>query len=72
MLLILAITLSPGGNGSNNSLNGLGFLQIIWVLEHHPDLFEILEPVSVPTDYNLRSTWMVKVRLLDALSNEDN
>jgi hypothetical protein len=48
----------------------LGFLQIIWVFEHHPELAEILEQVEEPTNCNLRAAGLVKVRLLDAISLE--
>ncbi|KAJ7910800.1 hypothetical protein B0H13DRAFT_1876399 [Mycena leptocephala] len=67
VLLILAITFSARKSRSNHILTSLGFLQIIWVLEHHPALSEILEYVEDPTDYNLRTAGLVKVRLADAL-----
>ncbi|KAJ6557620.1 hypothetical protein B0H19DRAFT_1070260 [Mycena capillaripes] len=68
LLLFLAIKFSMGSGHTNVSLSSLGFLQNIWVLEHHPELSEILEQVVDPADCNLRSAGLVKVRLLDALS----
>ncbi|KAJ7929724.1 hypothetical protein B0H13DRAFT_1859447 [Mycena leptocephala] len=61
MLLILAIIFSAPNTKSNFSLTSLGFLQLIWVFEHHPELSEILEHVEDPTDYNLRTAGLVKV-----------
>ncbi|KAJ6506664.1 hypothetical protein C8R45DRAFT_1090347 [Mycena sanguinolenta] len=51
----------------NNSLTRLGFLEAIWVFENHPELPEILEQVEDPSDYNLRTAGLIKVRLLDAI-----
>jgi hypothetical protein len=70
LLLILAVMLSAGTRTSNSGLNSLGFLQIVWVFEHHPELSEILEQVEDPTDYNLRAAGLFKVRLLDAAEPE--
>ncbi|KAJ7868157.1 hypothetical protein B0H13DRAFT_1897248 [Mycena leptocephala] len=70
LLLILAVVLSAGTRTSNSGLNSLGFLQIVWVFEHHPELSEILEQVEDPTDYNLRAAGLFKVRLLDAAEPE--
>ncbi|KAJ7895722.1 hypothetical protein B0H13DRAFT_2523798 [Mycena leptocephala] len=67
LLLLLAITFSAGTRSSKPGLSGMGFLQIIWVFEHHPELSGILEQVEDPTDYNLRVAGLVKVRLSDAL-----
>jgi hypothetical protein len=67
LLLILAIMFSAGTHNSNPHLSSMGFLQIIWVFEHHPELSEILEQVEDPTEYNLRAAGFVKVRLLDAM-----
>ncbi|KAJ7751923.1 hypothetical protein DFH07DRAFT_825880 [Mycena maculata] len=66
LLLGLAISFCTGADGPTTYLNGLGFLQIIWVFQHHPELSEILEHVDDPTDYNLRVAGLVKVRLADA------
>ncbi|KAJ7331076.1 hypothetical protein DFH08DRAFT_940256 [Mycena albidolilacea] len=70
LLLILAIMFSAGTHSSNPHLSSMGFLQIIWVFEHHPELLEILEQVEDPTDYNLRAAGLVKVRLFDAIQLE--
>jgi hypothetical protein len=67
VLFILAVTFSACNSKSNSSLTSLGLLQIIWLFEHHPELSEILENVEDPTDYNLRTAGLVKVRLADAL-----
>ncbi|KAJ6525229.1 P-loop containing nucleoside triphosphate hydrolase protein [Mycena vulgaris] len=45
---------------SNSPLSGLGFLQIVWLLQHHPDLSDIIEQIENPTDYNLRVAGLVK------------
>jgi hypothetical protein len=72
VLLILVLTFSASMGRSNPYVNGMGFLQAIWVFEHHPELSEILEQVADPTDHNLRVAGLVKVRLLDALSLQEN
>ncbi|KAJ7085072.1 hypothetical protein C8R44DRAFT_903058 [Mycena epipterygia] len=66
LLLLLAIAFSAGTQNPKTSLNGLGLLQIIWVLHHHPYLSDILEHVEDPTDYNLREAGLVKLRMSDA------
>ncbi|KAJ7210691.1 hypothetical protein GGX14DRAFT_394336 [Mycena pura] len=58
-LLILVCWMSIGTNGSNQYLTTLGFLQIIWVFEHHPELHGILEQVDIPTGDNLRAAGLV-------------
>ncbi|KAJ6526394.1 hypothetical protein B0H19DRAFT_1084493 [Mycena capillaripes] len=72
VLLILVLSFSAGMGRSNPCVNSMGFLQAIWVFEHHPELSAILEQVGDPTDYNLRVAGLVKVRLLDALSLQEN
>jgi hypothetical protein len=69
LLLILAIGFSTDTDIPNSCLNTMGFLQILWVFEHHLELSEILEQVEEPTDYNLRVAGLVKVRLLDVLQS---
>jgi hypothetical protein len=65
LLLILVFVFSLGEDRSNPSITSMGFLQIIWVFEHHPELSNVLEQVKDPTDHNLRAAGMVKVCLLD-------
>ncbi|KAJ7819875.1 hypothetical protein B0H13DRAFT_1921498 [Mycena leptocephala] len=67
LLVILVITFSAGTSSSQPCLSGMGFLHMIWVFEHHPELSGILEQVEDPTTYNLRVAGLVKVRLADAL-----
>jgi hypothetical protein len=70
LLLILVFVFAAGTRISDPYLTSMGFLQVIWVFEHHPELSEVLEQVEDPTDYNLRTAGMVKVRLLDALPSQ--
>ncbi|KAJ6474834.1 hypothetical protein C8R45DRAFT_1010680 [Mycena sanguinolenta] len=70
LLLLLVFVLSMGQRSQNLYLTNMGFLQSIWVFEHHPELSDILEQVEEPTDDNLRAAGMVTVRLLDACSVE--
>ncbi|KAF8186112.1 hypothetical protein K438DRAFT_1836054 [Mycena galopus ATCC 62051] len=72
LLLILVFVFSMGHRSPIPYLNSMGFLQTIWVFEHHPELSDILEQVEAPTDDNLREAGMVTVRLLDACSLEDH
>ncbi|KAF7378111.1 hypothetical protein MSAN_00235300 [Mycena sanguinolenta] len=71
LLLILVSMFAAATPIHNSSLTSLGFLQTIWVFEHHPELSEILEEVEDPSDYNLRAAGLVKVRLSDALHSEE-
>ncbi|KAJ6525232.1 hypothetical protein DFH09DRAFT_1095708 [Mycena vulgaris] len=59
LLLSLAVMFSIETT-SNSPLSGLGFLQIVWLLQHHPDLSDIIEQIENPTDYNLRVAGLVK------------
>ncbi|KAJ6481908.1 hypothetical protein C8R45DRAFT_1076052 [Mycena sanguinolenta] len=68
LLLILVLLFSRDFGGSYPYLTSLGFLQIIWVFEHHPEIPDILEQVEDPTDDNLRAAGLVIVRLSDAAS----
>ncbi|KAJ7755428.1 hypothetical protein B0H16DRAFT_715079 [Mycena metata] len=68
-LLFLAITFSPKAGTSKPVLNGMGLLQMIWLFQHHPELGEITEQAEETTEYGLRIAGLVKVRLLDALSD---
>ncbi|KAF8186116.1 hypothetical protein K438DRAFT_1936834 [Mycena galopus ATCC 62051] len=59
LLLILVFVFSMGSERPNPYLTSMGFLQTIWVVEHHPELSEILEQVEDPADDNLREAGMV-------------
>ncbi|KAJ7875788.1 hypothetical protein B0H13DRAFT_2347933 [Mycena leptocephala] len=61
VLLFLIFMFSSGTHISSPSLNSMGFLQILWVFEHHPELSEILEQVDNPTEHNLRTAGLVKI-----------
>jgi hypothetical protein len=69
VLFIFAATFSAGAGMKNKSLTSMGLLQTIWVFQHHPELRDILEPMEEITEYDLRVTGLVKVRLLDALED---
>ncbi|KAJ7364540.1 hypothetical protein DFH08DRAFT_1016976 [Mycena albidolilacea] len=64
LLLILVFVFAAGTRISDPYLTSLGFLQVIWVFEHHPELSEVLKQVEDPTDYNLRIAGMVKAPIL--------
>ncbi|KAJ7080252.1 hypothetical protein C8R44DRAFT_862910 [Mycena epipterygia] len=72
VLLILALTFSANAGSPDPYLTSLGFLQVSWVFQNHPQLLEILEQVEDPTDHNLRIAGLVEVRLLDALTSQHN
>ncbi|KAJ6475437.1 hypothetical protein C8R45DRAFT_1159470 [Mycena sanguinolenta] len=72
LLFILASILLAHKRGPKCCLDDLGFLQIVWVFEHHPELFELLEQVEDPTDYNLHAAGLVNVRVLDAVQPDHN
>ncbi|KAJ7767682.1 hypothetical protein B0H16DRAFT_1882409 [Mycena metata] len=69
-LLCLVFVFPSGKRQSRTHLDNLGFLQIIWVFQHHPEFSEILEQVEVPTDDHLRFAGLSQVRLADALPPE--
>ncbi|KAJ6479803.1 hypothetical protein C8R45DRAFT_1006019 [Mycena sanguinolenta] len=50
--------------GNDHEIDGMGFLQAIWLFRHHPELEITLEQVEDPTDDNLRRAGMVHIRLV--------
>jgi hypothetical protein len=48
-------------------VDDLGFLQGIWITQHHPDLREIMSSVESPDLITLRRAGMTKVRLVQSV-----
>jgi hypothetical protein len=68
LLCILSLCLVPPSRDLRHwsALDGAGFLQAIWLYQHHPQLDKLLHQVDDPTEENLRRAGMVRVRLADA------
>ncbi|KAJ6476983.1 hypothetical protein C8R45DRAFT_1216775 [Mycena sanguinolenta] len=66
ILLLLSIVFLPEAGTPQTLLARMGLLQVIWIVQHHPELREILEEAQDTTEHSLRAAGLVKVRLLDA------
>ncbi|KAJ7204828.1 hypothetical protein GGX14DRAFT_569409 [Mycena pura] len=69
LLCILSVCLVPPSRDLRHwsAIDGAGFLQAIWLYQHHPQLDTLLHQVDDPTEENLRRAGMVRVRLADAV-----
>ena len=47
-----------------HEIDSFGLLQVIWVLQRHPELQEQIGEVSKPTMSNLRKAGMVEISLM--------
>ncbi|KAJ7437403.1 hypothetical protein FB451DRAFT_1305719 [Mycena latifolia] len=67
-LLLLSLPYSLGNRGKEIDrdlpLDGTGILHAMWLYRNHPELEKLLEQVEHPTNDNLRSAGMVRMRLV--------
>ncbi|KAJ6488764.1 hypothetical protein C8R45DRAFT_1142866 [Mycena sanguinolenta] len=66
ILLMLSMVFLPEVGTPQTLLARMGLLQVIWIVQHHPELQEILEEAQDTTEHSLRAAGLVKIRLLDA------